>query len=156
VLTRFRTRKTAEMLAYLAYHRTRSHPREILIDLLWPECEPDVARHNLSVALSWRRHQIEPPGTPPGTLLLADRFSLRLNPEAVTTDVAELEAALSAAAALSEPPERAAHLTHAVELYRGELLPGFYSDWIFPEQQRLEELFQHALRHLIRDFEAAG
>src|SRR5438477_11144789 len=45
VVTRFRTQKAASLLAYLAYHRQRSHPREVLIELLWPECEVDVARH---------------------------------------------------------------------------------------------------------------
>src|SRR2546421_257036 len=34
VVTHFRTRKTAELLAYLAYYRARPHPREVLIELL--------------------------------------------------------------------------------------------------------------------------
>lgn len=34
VITRFRTQKTAALLAYLAYHGDRRHSREVLIDLL--------------------------------------------------------------------------------------------------------------------------
>src|SRR5579871_6671300 len=89
-VTRFRTQKAASLLAYLAGHTT-PQPREILLALLWPEAEPDVARHNLSNALSFLRHLLEPPGVPPGTVLLAHRATVRLNPAAVTVAVVEFE-----------------------------------------------------------------
>src|SRR6266852_1351613 len=59
VLTRFQT-KVGTLLAYLAYHRHRSHRREALVELLWPECEPAIGRNNLSVSLSSLRRQLEP------------------------------------------------------------------------------------------------
>src|SRR5262245_16245957 len=37
VISRFYTQKMGALLAYLAYHGRRAHPREALIDLLWPE-----------------------------------------------------------------------------------------------------------------------
>src|SRR5713101_7635240 len=40
VVTRFRAQKGGALLAYLAYHLDRPHPREELIELLWPEAEP--------------------------------------------------------------------------------------------------------------------
>ena len=40
----------------------------------------DAGRHNLSVALSSLRQQLEPPGIPDGAVLAADRFSVRLDP----------------------------------------------------------------------------
>src|ERR1051326_4705033 len=69
VLTRFQTRKTAALLAYLAYHRDRSHPREILCDVLWRDDAPDAARNKLRVALSYLRRHLEPPGVPAGGVL---------------------------------------------------------------------------------------
>jgi DNA-binding SARP family transcriptional activator len=156
VVTRFRTRKTGELLAYLAYHRQRTHPRELLIDLLWPECDPDAGRHNLSVALSWLRGELGLPDVLGDVVFVADRYTVGLNPAWVTTDVADFETALQAAAEQREDASRAALLARAVELYRGDLLPGYYEDWIFPEQQRLEELFFHALRQLITLYEQAG
>ena len=45
------SRKTRALLAYLAYHR-RTHSRDALMELFWPEAEPAPARHNLSQALS--------------------------------------------------------------------------------------------------------
>jgi len=43
-ITRFRTQKTGALLGYLAYHLERTHPREVLMDILWrgghPRAEP--------------------------------------------------------------------------------------------------------------------
>jgi DNA-binding SARP family transcriptional activator len=156
VVTRFRMQKAAALLAYLAYHRGRSHPREVLIELLWPECEVDVARHRLSVALSLLRQQLEPSGVAGGLVLVADHFSVGLHPDAVTTDVAEFEAALKRAGEPGAAAERTRCLTEAVELYRGALLPGYYEGWILSEQQRLEELYFGAVRQLIECWEKGG
>ena len=41
--TRFRPRKTAGLLAYLAYHRQRNHSREELIEIFWPADDLEVA-----------------------------------------------------------------------------------------------------------------
>src|SRR5438128_4523878 len=106
VISRFRSQQTGALLAYLAYHRHRSHPREVLIELLWPGCDPASGRHRLRMALSSLRHQLEPPGTPPGTVLVADRLSIQLNPVACETDVSRFEAALQAAARTSSGAER--------------------------------------------------
>jgi DNA-binding SARP family transcriptional activator len=150
LVTRFRTQKTAALLAYLAYHLRRTHAREVLVDLHWPDDDPEAARHKLSVALSWLRHMLEPPGVPDGSVLVTERFSVGLNPGAVTTDVVEFEAALRSAAQAESDSERAEQLAGVVALYRGTLLSGCYEDWILPEQLRLQELFCQALRDLIQ------
>src|SRR5437016_8761973 len=98
VVTRFQTQKTGALLAYLAYYSQRSHPREELIELLWPESEPRAGRNKLSLALSSLRHQFEPPGVPAGVVILAHRTAVQLNPAAINTDVAQFEVALRAAA----------------------------------------------------------
>src|SRR5438067_3087760 len=92
VVTRFETRKTAALLAYLAYHRHRGHPRELLAELLWPEEDPSATRVRLRAALVALRKVLEGKDVPGGAVLLADWTSVRLSPDAVTTDVAEFEA----------------------------------------------------------------
>src|SRR5579871_4887867 len=126
VLTRFKTQKIAGLLAYLAYHLPQVHSREVLIDLFWPESAPEAGRASLSVALSSLRNQLEPPGTPAHAVLRADRFSIGLNPQAVTTDVADFEAAIKAAARAGSATERGQQFEEAVDLYRDRLLPGMY------------------------------
>src|SRR6266849_3176539 len=122
-VTRFRTQKTAALLAYLAYYRDRSHPRDGLIEILWPEDDLDAARNKLRLALSSLRRQLEPPGVPAGAIIVADRASVRLNALAITTDVAEFEAALESAGRSGSSQDRALLLGQAVELYHGDLLP---------------------------------
>src|SRR5260370_305541 len=68
VVTRFRARKTGALLAYLAYSMERPHPREVLIELLWPETEPRSGRSSLSRELASLRRQLEPPGVPAGAV----------------------------------------------------------------------------------------
>src|SRR5579871_492506 len=144
-ITRFRTQKAASLLAFLAFRAAPgipSQPREMLIDLCWPDAEPEVGRHNLSNALSFLRHLLEPPGVPPGTVILADRATVRLNPAAVTVDAVQFEHELHQAQArgLSEA-ECLGLLQQALERYQGSLLPGYYEEWIAPEALRLESLF---------------
>src|SRR5262249_4795927 len=140
----------------LAYHLPRSHPRDALIELLWPEGDLQSGRHNLSVALSWLRQQLEPPGVPEGAVLVADRTFVRLNPAAVTTDVAEFEAALQAAERAGSAAERVELLTRAVELYGGELLAGYYEEWLLGPREWLTERYFQGLGQLIALLEAAG
>src|SRR5437868_5036616 len=77
-VTRFRTQRTGALLAYLAYHLSRSQPREELVELLWPDDDPDAGRHKLRVALSALRRELEPAGVPGGALLITDHFSVQL------------------------------------------------------------------------------
>src|SRR5262249_4536758 len=132
VVSRFRTRKAAALLAYLAHYSHRSHPREQLIELLWPDCTPSAGRANLRGELTSLRHQLEPPGIPPGAVLIAHRDTVQLNPVACVTDVALFDAALAGAEKASSPHERTHQLLASVELYRGELLPGSFAEWVLP------------------------
>ena len=144
-LTRFRTRKTALLLAYLAYHQLVPTPRDVLIEVLWPELDCDAARNNLSTALSSLRRQLELPEIMPGAVLTADRHSVQLTPGAVVTDVAEFMQTLRAANAASGV-EKARLLEVALNLYSGPLLPDYEADWIRAERRQLENAYRKAQR----------
>jgi len=47
-ITRFVSQRAAGLLAYLALHGNRSHTRERLVDLLWPDLAPEAGRDNLT------------------------------------------------------------------------------------------------------------
>ncbi len=146
-LTRFETRKAGALLAFLAFHRHRAHGRDVLAEWLWPDEDPEATRSRLRQALSALRRALEAPPIVPGSIFLADRTQVRLNPDAVTTDVAEFEAALQEAQTAA-PTERVRLLTGAVELYGGELLAGFDEAWIPAERERLHEAYVGALTQL--------
>ncbi len=156
IVSRFRTRKTGALLAYLAFHLHRSQPRELLIELLWPEATPELGRNSLSKALTSLRHQLEPPGVPAGAVILADRDTVRLNPAAVITDVGQFEGALHSADRAREAGECCRWLIEAAEQYTGELLPGFFDDWILQERERLAEANLSTLARLVSGLRESG
>lgn len=150
--SKFRTRRVALLLAQLAFYRTRLHFRDEIGETLWPDSDPEAIRRNLRQALFSLRHVLEPPHLPAGSILQVQQSRLRLNPDLVTTDVVEFERAIDEARKMvSIQP-----LLRAVDLYKGELLPGFEDDWIVQERIRLEDLYVYALRHLIDHYRAEG
>jgi predicted ATPase len=129
-LSRFESSRAVALLARLVLFPQRSHPREELCEYLWPDVEPEIGRRRLRHLLGTLRSPLED-GLPTGSVLIADRNAVRINPDAVTTDVAEFERAL-----------RRRDFDAAKELYVGELLPGLYDDWIVEERLRLEALVE--------------
>ena len=108
-IERFRTQKTAALLALLALRGRQS--REQVSALLWPESASESARASLSSALTSLRRDLGE------QVLLADRQSVALAPGSMTTDVAAFDQAL-----------RNEDWAGAVELYRGPLLPGLFEE----------------------------
>ena len=154
VTDRFRRQKSALLLAYLALHPGRPHPRERLTDLLWPEMEGDAARDNLSATLSSLRRELEPPEVPAGTFLVADRQSVGLNGERIATDVAEFDHLLRSARSSPVVTDRARLLARAVALYQGDLLEGRYEEWVITVQSAYRERFREGLLNWAQDLEA--
>ena len=150
-ILRFRTQKTAALLAYLAFFPV-PHTRDFLIELLWPNTPLETGRNNLRLALASLRRQFELPGAPQGSFIVAGRVWVQLNPLAFVTDVQQFEMLLNSAVTT---PENAADLwKQALECYRGPLLRGYSEDWIPVEEQRLENLMLSATRRLIKFCEA--
>jgi DNA-binding SARP family transcriptional activator len=156
VVTHFESRQVRSLLGYLAYHLDRAHPREGLLELLWPEEDPEVTRVRLRTVLARLRHALEPADVPAGSVLVADRDSVRLNPQVLTTDVLLFEAARRRAREATAPGDRVTLLAQAADLYRGTMLPGFYEEWIGPERERLADAYLETLAELAEHRALAG
>ena len=131
-ITRWPSRAGALLLARLALWPDRQHAREELVELLWPGVALDVGRNRLRQTLSTLRALLEPPGQP--AVIVADRLALRLVPGALGCDVHGFEQQL-----------RLGRLAEAARCYRGELMPGYYDEWVDQERLRLASLAEHAL-----------
>jgi len=153
---RFRTRKTASLLAYLAFYPHAAHSREELATLLWPDATPELGLKSLGVALSSIRKLLEPPRVPVGSVLIADRRTARLRPEAIQTDVASFLQALKAAATADDVQQRRTHLETAIAVYGGDLLHGLLEEWILPERDLLVFAYRRALDEMTGVLEASG
>jgi DNA-binding SARP family transcriptional activator len=141
-LPKLPTLKSQSLLAYLALHRERPQPRERLAELFWGGRPERKARRSLTTALWHIRRCLHNED-----LLLSDMHSVRFDPQAdLWLDVAEFESLV----ARSELPA----LQSAVDLYRGELMEGFYDDWVLNERYRLETLLSETLAQLMTDLEA--
>lgn len=131
VVTRLESRKIVALLARLALAPQRLHSREELADLLWPESDRETGLARLRHALSSLRRTLVPADLAGEGFFTADRQSVRVRPEALSCDVREFERAVG---------QR--HWAEARALYRGELLPGHYDDWLDDERTRLQALFE--------------
>jgi predicted ATPase/DNA-binding SARP family transcriptional activator len=156
IVSRFRSRKTAALLARLAYFGHRTHPRGELVESVWQEYDPASGRVSLRTALSSLRRQLEPPGVPHGAVIRADRAGIRLNPAAYFTDVSRFQEALGRAGRAQNPAARIEQLAAAAEVYRGDLLPGFVEEWVLLERQYLMERASHAFAELVALLWAEG
>ncbi|HLJ57869.1 MAG TPA: BTAD domain-containing putative transcriptional regulator, partial [Chthonomonadaceae bacterium] len=144
-IAHFRTHKTGALLAFLAYRRERAHSREMLAGLFWPDASAEAGRLSLRVALNALRRQLEPPGVLPGSVLRTGRDIVQLAPGSIVTDVIVFENAVQRAASAGTSESRLAAWAEAAAAYTGELLPGYYEDWIGPERSRLSAMAQDAL-----------
>jgi predicted ATPase/DNA-binding SARP family transcriptional activator len=147
-ISRFPTQKAVALLAYLAYFPD-PHPRETLVELLWPGGTPESGRASLSQALSMLRRQLEPPGLPTGAAIVATKSHVGINSGGIETDVSAFQRALRRARTSSTRSDQTEALRGAIDLYRGELLSGFYEDWVQTEQRRLADAYFQAVDTLL-------
>ncbi len=127
-----RSRPASALLAYLALTLGTKHPREKLAGLLWPESTDQNARKNLRQAL-WRLRKALG-----DDFLEIDGSSIALIPSrSVRLDTALVDA------------EEVADLVAAVTSYQGELLPGYYEDWVMLERDRLAAAFARKMHQLL-------
>ena len=155
-VVRFRTRKTGGLLGYLSYNLNQNHHRDELVDIVWPDLDVDRGRVCLSSAVYSLRRQLEPPDVPAGSVLITNRFDVRLNPQTVTTDLQEFAFNIERAAAITEARDRLTLLESAINLYRGELLPGCQEDWVGEARDRISLQYLKSARSAIQILEELG
>ena len=115
--------RALSVLRLLALHAGRLVHREVLMESLWPDVEPEAALHSLQVAVSSLR-KVMPPRPAPGIVRQGDAYQLELRPGAFS-DVRSFQSSLSAATtAMGQGDHRRAFeaACSAAEMYRGDLL----------------------------------
>ena len=140
------SRAGQSLLAYLALTAGTPHRREKLGGILWPDFSDDNARKNLRHEL-WRiRKAIAPQQPTTVAYLLAEEFTIAFNREAdYWLDAAQME----------RPELDLGSLISNLSLYQGELLPGFYEDWIVLERERIRRIFDTKMEQLLGQLIAA-
>ena len=144
------SRPAQSLLAYLLLNPGIGHRREQLAGLLAPDSAEENARGVLRHAL-WRLRKTL--GVDPLTgrdYLLVDEFTIAFDASAHYW----LDAAVVAAPLTTVPSTE--HLAASLAEYAGDLLPGFYDDWVVLARVRLEAIFEGKMRRLLEQQLAAG
>jgi DNA-binding SARP family transcriptional activator len=125
-------RKSLQVLAYLLLHRAAPVSREYLAFLLYPDDEESAARAKLRATLS------ELPKILPRAdgFVTVDTEKVAWNPDAdVWLDVDAFEEASNDRSRLAE----------AIDLYRGDLLPEIYDEWLDAIRERYRNAYLRCL-----------
>ncbi|MBA3823186.1 MAG: AAA family ATPase [Ktedonobacterales bacterium] len=155
-VTRLNTPRLQAFLAYLVLHREGPQSRHHLAFLFWPDATEAQARTNLRQLL----YQLRRFFPAVAQFIDADASMVWWKEEAaMKLDVVDFEAALHRAdAATREQDDRLAqtNLAQADALYRGDLLPHCYDEWITLERERLRQRHRQMLDRLLHLYETRG
>jgi DNA-binding SARP family transcriptional activator len=149
------TRIIQGLLAYLLLQRHRTHSREGLVSLFWADQNEEKARGCLNTTL-WRlRTVLEPSGITQGTYLLREPSgSIGFNWESpYWLDVAIFEDEIHRILGIHPQSIEKADiqkLEDVLQLYNGDLLEGFYDDWVLREREKLRSLYLNSLAYLMK------
>ncbi len=132
------SRPAQSLLAYLALTAGITHRRERLAGLIWPDIPELDARRNLRRALWHIRKTVQ--GQAP---LRVDDITVAFDagPD-IWVDVLVVSQKFSSEKTVEE-------LIQIVSAYGGELLPGFYDEWVIVERERLQALFEGRIKLLL-------
>lgn len=130
-----------ELLAYLALHAGQPVSRQQLAFLFWPDSSEAQARSNLRNLLYRLLHAF--PACAEFLLRDENRLQWQLD-ERVSIDAQTFQA-IAGQALVASGTARRELLEQAIRLYRGDLLPECYSDWLLAERERLRSLYHSVL-----------
>lgn len=151
--------KVQELFCYLLLNRDRPHHREALAGLLWGDNTTSQSKKYLRHAL-WQLQLTLGSGgeKQPGEPLVIDPewVSIPSSPE-LWLDVQVIDEALARVRGIPGQALESSHvaiLEEAVQLYRGDLLEGWYQDWCLYERERLQNIYLDMLDKLMAYCEA--
>ena len=157
----FESQKVRALFAYLALRRGHAASRDHLAGMFWGEKDEESARRNLRQALYNLKATIPGEDTAQPHLVV-DSQEVRFNSESdYWLDVDAFESAVGSQGHVASVEHLG--LATASQLYRGDLLTGFFvkdctefEEWLVTEQERLRETALHALRRLVDSYLARG
>lgn len=144
--------KGKAIFKYLATHRGQPVAKEILMDVFWPDAEPDAARNNLNVAIYGLRKALAR-ADPDFAFVLFRQGCYSLNPALrLWVDAEAFVGHLRQARAAEQSGDVAAAMAQyriALAIYHGPLLvEDRYEAWLAPYRQSLRDSYVEMLNRL--------
>ncbi len=139
------------LLKYLLLHHKQNIPREVLMDIFWPDAEPDTARNNLNVAMHSLRKALRRVVFLPVIIFEDGAYGLEPNLQ-VWLDVEEFERCVKAGQRLEARDQLTAAVAEyesAISLYQGDFLEqNPYEEWTVLDRERLRVMYLDTLDRL--------
>ncbi|MEM9092752.1 MAG: BTAD domain-containing putative transcriptional regulator [Cyanobacteria bacterium P01_F01_bin.53] len=138
------------LLSFLLLHRDTPQPRQSIAVALWPDASDANAKANLRRRLHDLKQKL--PGE--DWLHIEQKTVQWQSHQGFVLDVAEFQMSLTKVHSLGEqanadPQNRIDLLEQAISLYKGDLLPSCYDEWIEPHRNQLRQQATVALENLI-------
>jgi DNA-binding SARP family transcriptional activator len=135
--------KGKSIFKYLVAHHQHPIPREVLMELFWPEAHPDAARNNLNVSIYGLRQALRKIRPDYAHVLFRDESYL-LNPDLhIWVDADQFVEHYKTGQSLEQRGELILALREygaAESLYQGEFFEeDRYEDWPVPQRQLLQD-----------------
>lgn len=145
----FNVQKVQELLCYLLVHRDRPHNREVLAELLWGNVNTPYSKKYLRKTLWQLQTALRSiPATRRDKLLIIDPHWIQVNKDAAFwLDIPKIEdifASIRGKSGKALTRQEFDDLQQAVNLYKGDLLEGWFQDWCVYYRVRLREMFTHS------------
>lgn len=142
------------LLAYLILHRDSPVSRQYLSFSLWPDSSESQARNNLRQVL----HHLRQALPDADSCLQIETQTVHWNPKApVSLDVAEFEQVVGLiknSDGIENESSFLSRLETAVEIYRGDLFPECYDEWIEPMRRQFRKDYMTVLGKLAEHYES--
>ena len=139
------------LFKYLLLHHKQNTSREVLMDIFWPEAEPELARNNLNVAMHNLRKAIFNITDLPIIIYEGGAYSLAPGLQ-LWLDVEEFERCVKAGQRLEARNQLTAAVTEyeaAISLYQGDFLEqNPYEEWTILDRERLRITYLDTLDRL--------
>jgi DNA-binding SARP family transcriptional activator len=146
-------RKALAILKYLVTHRQSPIPKDVLMNIFWPDADPVSARNRLNVAMHGLRREFRSITDVPIVLFEGDGYLI--NPAAeLWVDTEEFERHFKSANQLEATGQNSAAVEEfevATSLYSDDfLIEDLYEEWPIIIRERLRIEYLEILDHLSR------
>ncbi|TFG69766.1 MAG: NACHT domain-containing protein, partial [Anaerolineales bacterium] len=161
LVSHFETQKSRALLAYLVASGNRTHHRENLAEMLWPDRPEGANRANLrhtlrSLRQSISDYEVSPP------YILSTHISIALNPDGdVWVDIDEFMKSVEESRGCDY--HQVQHLEELIRLYRGVFLQGLslddsteFEEWVILKREQVNRQMLHFLYRLTECYEYLG
>lgn len=145
------TSRGLSLFKYLLLHHEQDTPREVLMDIFWPDADPEAARNNLNVAMHNLRHALHSVTDVVVIRFEDGAYGIATNLE-IWLDVKEFEHCINEGQRMEAQNQLTAAVTEyeiAVNLYRGDFLADNpYEGWTVLDRERLRVAYLNTLDRL--------